>query len=126
MACYLEGKINIRQVRKNKPGIFSEDTLEEIKRRFTVESARKSLYAGVEDFCELVSSAERFYVTRNIAEVARAYANALNLDGFFPGVKALARILLLNPAGEFGEQSFITPNIPYALLYLQSALENRS
>ena len=61
-----------------------EEALEYVRRLFTPESARKSLYSGVEDFCGLVSGAERFYVTRNIAEVAEAYAGALGFNGFFP------------------------------------------
>ena len=62
----------------------SEEALGDVKRIFTPESAKDSLYSGVEDFCGLVSGAERFYVTRNIAEVAEAYANALGFNCFFP------------------------------------------
>src|SRR3989344_793133 len=67
-----------------KSFLRSEEALEQVRERFTLESARESLYSGVEDFCGLVAEAERFYVTRNIAEVAKAYASALSLNGFFP------------------------------------------
>ena len=62
----------------------NEDALAEVQRLFTPEYSRQSLYPGVEEFCGLVSDAQRFYVTRNIAEVASAYASILNFDGFFP------------------------------------------
>lgn len=62
----------------------SGEALEEARRRFTPESAKQSLYPGVEDFCRLVSGAHRFYVTRNIAEVVEAYVSALGLNGSFP------------------------------------------
>src|SRR3989344_4423125 len=71
----------------------SEGALEEVRRRFTPESARESLYSGVEDFCRLVSGAERFYVTRNIAEIAEAYAGALGFNGFFPELDNKERVV---------------------------------
>lgn len=71
----------------------SEEALEEVRKRFTPESVRKSLYSGVENLCRLVSGAERFYVTRNIAEVAGAYASALGFNGFFPESDRKERIV---------------------------------
>lgn len=62
----------------------SEEALQEVQKLYTKETAQQSLYSGVRDFAELFSSAERFYVTRNIAEVAEAYRSALGIDGFFP------------------------------------------
>ncbi len=62
----------------------NEKTLAEVQKLFTPEYSRQSLYPGVEEFCGLVSKAQRFYVTRNIAEVVSAYASALKFNGFFP------------------------------------------
>jgi|SRR3989344_352019 len=65
----------------------------EVQRLFTPEYARQSLYPGVEDFCGLISDAQRFYVTRNIAEVVRVYASILNFDGFFAEANNKERIV---------------------------------
>ncbi|MFH1972670.1 MAG: hypothetical protein ABIJ18_04295 [archaeon] len=61
-----------------------EEALQEVRELFTEETARQSLYQGVLDFANLVSRSSRFYVTRNIAEVAEPYRSALGIDGFFP------------------------------------------
>ena len=61
----------------------SDAAVEEIKRIFDSKSVRKSLYSGVQDFVHHVSDVPGFYVTRNIAEVAGAYASVLALDGVF-------------------------------------------
>lgn len=60
-----------------------QEALDETVRMFDKEMVRKSLYPGVEDFCSLVSDARRFYVTKNIFEVARAYADFLGFNGFY-------------------------------------------
>ncbi|MAF99529.1 MAG: hypothetical protein CMH61_02855 [Nanoarchaeota archaeon] len=41
----------------------------------------QALYTGVKDFCREVRSSTKFYITRNIAQVANAYATYLGLDG---------------------------------------------
>jgi len=64
----------------------SEDALQEVQEHYNEETARQSLYSGVQDFADLVLNAERFYVTRNITEVAEAYKAALGIDGFFSEV----------------------------------------
>lgn len=81
-----EGKAAESEVWKEYVNRFlrNEKALAKIKSIWTPESARQSLYPGVEDFVQLISSAKRLYVTRNISEVAEAYTRALGLDGFFP------------------------------------------
>lgn len=71
----------------------SKEALKEVQELYTEDTARQSLYAGVEDFVNLVSTAERFYVTRNIAEVAEAYRSALGIDGSFPEADNKERIV---------------------------------
>ncbi len=61
----------------------NEDALKKVKEIYNEEKAIGSLYPGVKEFVDLLSGSERFYVTRDIAEVAEAYCSALGLNGFF-------------------------------------------
>lgn len=81
-----KGKAAESEIWKEYVDLFLRDekALAEVQRLFTPEYARESLYPGIEEFCGLVSNAQRFYVTRNIAEVVSVYASILNFDGFFP------------------------------------------
>lgn len=56
---------------------------DEIKRIFTTRKALWSLHSGVQEFCSRVSKAKRYYVTRNIEEIASVYSSALKFDGYF-------------------------------------------
>ena len=62
----------------------NDEARAEVEQLFTPEYALQSLYPGVEKVCGLISGAQRFYVTRNIAEVVSAYASALKFNGFYP------------------------------------------
>lgn len=56
------------------------EALAEIENFFDQERVKQSLYQGVEEFFRLLP-VPRYYVTRNIAEVARAYAAFLEFRG---------------------------------------------
>lgn len=81
-----KGKAAESEIWKEYVDLFLRDekALAEVQELFTLEYARRSLYPGVEEFCGLISDSQRFYVTRNIAEVVGAYASALHFNGFFP------------------------------------------
>jgi len=70
-----------------------EKSLERVAQSFTAESARESLYTGIEEFCSLFPTADKFYVTRNIAEVTRAYVETLCLDGYFAEVNDKGKVV---------------------------------
>ena len=62
----------------------SKEALQRVKALYTRDIARQSLYPGVMDFCDLFPNAKKFYITRNIAEVADVFNEVLSFDGFFP------------------------------------------
>lgn len=70
----------------------NEDVLTRIKELFTPKEVKGSLYPGVEEFYSLLP-ADKFYVTKNIEEVARAYANVLGFAGFFSEVEDKSRLV---------------------------------
>ena len=61
----------------------SDEALAEVARLYNERSARDSLYEGVQSFVESLHGRDRFIVTRNIAEVAEAYKEALCIEGTF-------------------------------------------
>ncbi len=57
-----------------------EEELEYVKQRFSEAQVKKSLYPGVEEFYQSISGALKVYLTRNIPEVADAYARELGIN----------------------------------------------
>jgi hypothetical protein len=60
----------------------SPESMKEIQQIFTDEKIERTLFPGVEDFYSLLP-AEKYYVTRNISEVAKVYANYLKFQDYF-------------------------------------------
>lgn len=56
---------------------------EEIREFFTEERVAKSLYHGIQKFCQLLDHSKRHFVSRNIPEVLKPFTEFLNFDGFF-------------------------------------------
>lgn len=63
----------------------NKDELERVKNIFTPEKVRSTLYPGVEEFYDLLPrEAIKAYVTRNIQEIALAYADILGITAIWP------------------------------------------
>lgn len=67
--------------------------LEKVVSMFDERMVQESLYPGVEDFCRMMEYARKFYVTRNIWEVASAYSRFLRFDGFYPEAESKAAVV---------------------------------
>lgn len=72
--------------------LSSRESINEVRGMFDSRKVSSSLYPGVVDFCSLISESRRFYVTRNIHEVARLYSGFLGFDGFYPRANNKIRI----------------------------------
>jgi len=69
------------------------DVRRRIREQWSPEMVQQSLYPGVQDFCSEVSHAWRLYVTRNIEEVAEAFAEALDFEKYVAEAGAKERIV---------------------------------
>lgn len=74
----------------------NQESVGAVRRMFDFKRVSNSLYPGVIDFCSLVSESKRFYVTRNVHEVASLYSYFLGFDGFYPRASKKADV-----AGDF-------------------------
>lgn len=61
-----------------------EDALQRIREMFSPEQVVPMLYPGVADYVRALQHKHCFYVTRNIAEVADAFAQVLGIPHSFP------------------------------------------
>lgn len=73
--------------------LYDADTRNKLREQWSPDVVSKSLYPGVQDFCREVSHAWRLYVTRNIAEVAEAFAETLHFTGYVPEAGAKEHVV---------------------------------
>jgi len=75
----------------------TKGSIDKVKNFFTEEVVKASLYPGVEEFYSLMDSfstaVDKYYLTRNIAEVAQAYAQVLGFNGFFSETEDKCKIV---------------------------------
>lgn len=70
----------------------NEKARKQVKELYIPETAKASLYKGVEEFYSILP-AKKFYISRNIEEVISAYASVLGFEGFFSEVTDKGKIV---------------------------------
>ncbi len=90
-----EGKQAESEVWKYYMELFLRDSKkrEKIRKRFTEENIPDLLYPGVQEFYEMLEVAKKFYITRNIIEVVKPFADFLGFDNVMVEVFDKERVI---------------------------------
>jgi len=76
--------------------------LERLSKKHTVEHAASTIYPEVREFYGLLpENMLKFYITRNIAQIVKPFADALHFDGFlaeqFDKIESIRRLMKKHP-----------------------------